>query len=90
MWQVSVPTLLSWQEIVGSGKQTNFAQSNDTSMGNVPEHTYLTFNRGGSTATAWRLPDTYFVHNISSQQHSRPVSGKPSELKYCWQNSVVL
>ena len=55
LWQVSVPALLSWEEIAGIGKQANFAQSNDTSLNNVPAHAYLTLNRDGT----WRLPRLY-------------------------------
>ncbi|MEM9954515.1 MAG: hypothetical protein AAF846_23100 [Chloroflexota bacterium] len=79
LWQVSVPTLLSWEDIAGIGKQANFAQSNDTSTDNVPAHAYLTLNRDGKTATAWRLPNTYYVNNGSIQQHSH--TGKATHIR---------
>ena len=79
LWQVSVPTLLSWEEIVGIRKQANFAQSNDTTLDNVPAHAYLTLNRDGTTATAWRLPNTYYVNNGSIQQHS--LTGKATHIR---------
>jgi hypothetical protein len=88
LWQVSVPTLLSWEEIAGIGKQANFAQSNDTSLNNVPEHAYLTLNRDGSTAAAWRLPNTYFVHNRSIQQHSH--SGKATHIRQAVRAEISL
>ncbi len=88
LWQVSVPTLLSWEEIAGIGKQANFAQSNDTSLNNVPAHTYLTLNRDGSTTAAWRLPNTYFVHNRSIQQHSH--TGKATRIRQAVRAEISL
>ena len=88
LWQVSVPTLLSWEEIVGIGKQANFAQSNDTSLENVPAHAYLTLNRDGTTASAWRLPNTYFVHNKAIQQHSH--TGKATHIKQAVRSEIAL
>ena len=79
LWQVSVPTLLSWEDIAGIGKQANFAQSNETSPNNVPAHAYLTLNRDGTTSTAWRLPNTYYVNNGSIQQHTH--TGKATHIK---------
>jgi hypothetical protein len=61
LWQVSVPTLLKWEALSTIRKQANFAQSNETHTSQVPAHTYLTLNRDGSHAVAWRLPNTYFV-----------------------------
>jgi hypothetical protein len=84
---VSVPTLLSWEEIAGIGKQANFAQSNDTSLNNVPAHAYLTLNRDGSTAAAWRLPNTYFVNNRSIQQHSH--TGKATHIKQAVRTEIA-
>jgi hypothetical protein len=88
LWQVSVPTLLSWEAISGIGKQANFAQSNDTSLNNVPAHAYLTLNRDGSTAAAWRLPNTYFVHNKSIQQHSH--TGKATQIRQAVRAEIAL
>ncbi|MGB7340272.1 MAG: hypothetical protein WBC91_15345, partial [Phototrophicaceae bacterium] len=88
LWQVSVPTLLSWEEIAKIGKQANFAQSNDTSLENVPAHAYLTLNRDGTTASAWRLPNTYFVHNKAIQQHSH--TGKATHIKQAVRSEIAL
>jgi hypothetical protein len=88
LWQVSVPTLLSWEETAGIGKQANFAQSNDTSLNNVPEHAYLTLNQDGSTAAAWRLPNTYFVHNSAIQQHSH--TGKATHIRQAVRAEIAL
>lgn len=79
LWQVSIPTLLKWEELASIGKQANFAQSNDTSLDNVPAHAYLTLNRDGTTSAAWRLPNTYFVANGSISQHDR--LGKADKIK---------
>jgi hypothetical protein len=79
LWQVSIPTLLSWEEIAGIGKQANYVQQNDTSLDEVPAHAYLTLNRDGTYAAAWRLPNTYFVKDKSLQQHSR--TGKARKVK---------
>ncbi|GAB5492811.1 MAG: hypothetical protein Phog2KO_30260 [Phototrophicaceae bacterium] len=88
LWQVSVPTLLSWEEIAKIGKQANFAQSNDTSLENMPAHAYLTLNRDGSTASAWRLPNTYFVHNKAIQQQSH--TGKATHIKQAVRSEIAL
>jgi hypothetical protein len=61
LWKVSVPTLLKWEALSTIRKQANFAQSNETHTSQVPAHAYLTLNRDGSHAVAWRLPNTYFV-----------------------------
>jgi hypothetical protein len=61
LWQVSVPTLLKWEALTTIRKQANFAQSSDTHTSQVPAHAYLTLNRDGSYAAAWRLPNTYTV-----------------------------
>jgi hypothetical protein len=61
LWQVSVPTLLKWEALSSIRKQANFAQSNETHVSQVPAHAYLTLNRDGSHAAAWRLPNTYYV-----------------------------
>jgi hypothetical protein len=61
LWQVSVPTLLKWEALSTIRKQANFAQSNETHTSQVPTHAYLTLNRDGSHAAAWRLPNTYYV-----------------------------
>jgi len=68
LWQVSLPTLLAWEDIAGIGKQANFAQSNDTSLDNVPEYAYLTLNRDGSTAAAWdyQIPITSTTNQYSN------------------------
>ena len=79
LWQVSIPTLLSWEAIAGIGKQANYAQQNDTSLDEVPTHAYLTLNRDGTYAAAWRLPNTYFVKDKSIQQHSR--TGKARKVR---------
>jgi hypothetical protein len=79
LWQVSVPTLLSWEAIAEIGKQANFAQSNDTSLDQVPAHAYLTLNRDGTYAAAWRLPNTYYVNDGSIQQHSH--TGKATHIR---------
>ncbi len=79
LWQVSVPTLLSWEHIAGIGKQANFAQSNDVSLDNVPAYAYLTLNRDGTTSASWRLPNTYYVNNGSIQQHTH--TGKATHIR---------
>jgi hypothetical protein len=77
--QVSIPTLLSWESIAGIGKQANYAQQNDTSINEVPKHAYLTLNRDGTYAVAWRLPNTYIVNDLSIHHHSR--TGKATKIK---------
>lgn len=70
LWHTSVPTLLKWEAIGLIGKTANYAQSNDTRVDNVPAHTYLTKNRDGTTAAAYRLPNTY--HNRARiKKHDR-------------------
>ena len=59
LWQVSVPTLLAWERIAGIKSQANYAQQNNTAIDHVPHYAYLTLNRDGSYAAAWRLPNTY-------------------------------
>lgn len=88
LWQVSVPTLLAWEQLAGIGKQANFAQSNDTSLENVPDYAYLTLNRDGSHAAAWRLPNTYFVNDKHIQQHTR--TGKATHVKQAIRREIAI
>jgi hypothetical protein len=59
LWQRSVSTLITWEQVVGIEKEANYAQQNSTALDNVPKHAYLTLNRDGTMAAAWRLPNTY-------------------------------
>ena len=88
LWQVSVPTLLAWEDIAGIGKQANFAQSNDTLPDNVPAHAYLTLNRDGKYATAWRLSNTYYVNDRSIQKHTH--TGKARHIRQAVQVEISL
>ncbi len=90
LWDVSIPTLLTWEKITHIDKQSNYAQQNDTSIDKVPPHTYLTLNRDGSHSTAWRLPNTYTVTNKSIQEQENPRrSGKWFNVEFCKPNGVV-
>ncbi|MEL7434791.1 MAG: hypothetical protein AAFN11_12660, partial [Chloroflexota bacterium] len=88
LWQVSVPTLLKWESLVGVQKQANYAQSNDTILKNVPAHAYLTLNRDGTTASAWRLPNTYTVTHKNIQQHTH--TGKAKRVKQAVRREITL
>lgn len=70
LWRVSVPTLLSWEIAAGIGKQANYAQAPDGSTATAPAHAYLNLHRDGSTFSAWRLPNTYYVRS-SMKSHDR-------------------
>jgi hypothetical protein len=59
LWQRCVSTLLAWESVSGIEKQANYAQQNSTALENVPKHAYLTLNRDGTMAAAWRLPNSY-------------------------------
>ncbi len=54
----------------------------------MPEHAYLTLNRDGSTSSAWRLPNTYFVHNESIQQQSH--TGKATHIRKAVKTEISL
>ncbi len=71
-----MPTLLTWERIAKIDSQANFAQQNDTAIDRVPAHAYLTLNRDGSYATAWRLPNTYIVADRRIKQHSHTGNAK--------------
>ncbi len=87
LWDVSIPTLLKWEEIVDIRKQANYAQQNETSIDKVPAHAYLTLNRDGSHSAAWRLPNTYTVKDQSIQQHPR--TGKSKKIRKAVQREIV-
>ena len=74
-----MPTLLAWERIAGIDSQANYAQQNDTAIDHVPEYAYLTLNRDGSYAAAWRLPNTYTVNDQTIQQHSH--TGKAKQVR---------
>jgi hypothetical protein len=76
---LSVRSIQAWESIAGIGKQANYAQQNDTSVNEAPKHAYLTLNRDGEHAVAWRLPNTYIVNDTSIQHHSR--TGKATKIR---------
>lgn len=87
LWGVSVPTLLTWENIAKIVSQGNYAQSNDTAIDHVPQHAYLTLNRNGSYTAAWRLPNTYTVGDRTIQQHSR--TGKAKQVRRAVRNEIA-
>ncbi|MEQ8673601.1 MAG: hypothetical protein RLP44_17200 [Aggregatilineales bacterium] len=87
LWNVSIPTLLKWEEIAHIRKQANYAQQNDTSIDHVPAHAYLTLNRNGSHSAAWRLPNTYTITDKSIQQHPR--TGKSKKVRKVVQREIM-
>ncbi|MEQ8672729.1 MAG: hypothetical protein RLP44_09890 [Aggregatilineales bacterium] len=87
LWNVSIPTLLKWEEIAHIGKQANYSQQNNTSTDHVPAHAYLTLNRDGSHSAAWRLPNTYTVKDQSIQQHPR--TGKAKKIRKAVQREIT-
>jgi hypothetical protein len=60
LWNVSVPTLLSWEEAAGITKSANYAQSHDTSIEKAPAHAYLCKASNGSEFISWQMPNTYY------------------------------
>ncbi len=86
LWNVSIPTLLKWEEYAHIRKQANYAQQNDTSIDNVPDHAYLTLNRDGTYASAWRLPNTYTVTDESAQH---PRTGKSKKVRKAVQREIM-
>jgi hypothetical protein len=66
LWNVEVKSLLRWEKLAGIEKQSNYAQSNDTSIDKVPAHARLCLHRDNSYFASWRLPNTYLA---KSAQH---------------------
>ncbi len=87
LWQVSVPTLLTWERIAEIDSQVSYAQQNDTAIDQVPYYAYLTLNRDGSHAAAWRLPNTYTVSDRTIQQHSH--TGKAKQIRQAVENELA-
>ena len=86
LWNVSIPTLLKWEEVAHIRKQANYAQQNDTSIDKVPAHAYLTLNRDGTNSAAWRLPNTYTVTGDLAQH---PRTGKAKKVRKAVQREIV-
>jgi hypothetical protein len=87
LWQVSVPTLLTWERIAGIDSQSSYAQTNGTSIDRVPSYAYLTLNRDGSYSAAWRLPNTYIVGDHDIQQHSH--TGKAKQIRRAVKDEIA-
>ncbi|MEQ8673437.1 MAG: hypothetical protein RLP44_10450 [Aggregatilineales bacterium] len=87
LWDVSIPTLLKWEDIAHVRKHSNYAQQNDTSIDKVPSHAYLTLNRDGSHSAAWRLSNTYTITDKSIQQHHR--TGKAKKVRKAVQREIL-
>ena len=87
LWGVSVPTLLAWERIAKIDKQANYAQQNDTAIDRVPSYAYLTLNRDGSYAAAWRMPNTYAVGDQTIQQHSN--TGKAKKIRRAVRDEIA-
>jgi len=86
LWNVSIPTLLKWEELAKIRKQANYAQQNNTSIDNVPSHAYLTLNRDGTYASSWRLPNTYTVTGDLAQH---PRTGKAKKVRKAVQREIT-
>ena len=88
LWRVSVPTLLTWESISGIDSKSNYAQQNNTAIDHVPSHAYLTLNREGSYAVAWRLPNTYFVGDQTIKLHAR--TGKAKKIRRAAHHEIAM